>query len=87
MLYARQFFSNSTAACHCCVMSEWEVLLCSVQVIAALCLYNSLWPQNLPGRESSVYVLCPIISIAARGQRFPAIPTKLVAGLEPHFWR
>lgn len=69
------------------VMSEWEVLLCSVQVIAALCLYNSLWPQNLPDRESSVYVLCPTISIAAQGQSFPAIPTELVAGSDPHFWR
>ena len=69
------------------VMSEWEVLLCSVQVTAALCLYNSLWPQNLPDRESSVYILCPSTSAAARGQSFPAIPTELVAGLEPHFWR
>lgn len=87
MLHARQLFSESAAACHCCVMSEWEVLLCSAQVTAALYLYNSLWPQNLPARESSVYVLCPIISMAARGQSFPAIPTELVAGLEPHFWR
>lgn len=69
------------------VMSEWEVLLRLVQVIAALCFYNSPWPQNLPVRESSVYVLCPIISVAAQGQRFSAVPTKLVAGLEPHFWR
>lgn len=26
------------------VPSEWEVVLCSMQVIAALCLYNSPWP-------------------------------------------
>lgn len=68
------------------VMSEWEVLLCSVQVTAALCLYNSLRPQNLPPWEPSVYVLCPVISVAARSQSFCAVPAELVAGLETHFW-
>lgn len=60
--------------------SEWEVVLCSMEVIAALCLYNSLWPQILPDWEPSVYVLCPISSVTAQGQNFPAIPTELVMG-------
>lgn len=48
-----------------------------MQVIAALCLYNSLWPQNLPDWETSVYVLCSISSVTAQDQNFPATPTKL----------
>lgn len=80
--------SSATALQHVItVTSEWEVVLCSMQVIAALCLYNSLWPQNLPVWESSVYVLCPISSVTAQDQNFPAISTELVMGLEPQFWR
>lgn len=33
VLPTSQLFSPSTDAGHCCVLSEWEVLLCSVQIL------------------------------------------------------
>lgn len=79
MLHTGQLLSPSAAAGHGCVMSEWEVLVCSVQVIAALCLYNSLWPERLPRQDSSV--LCvPSSALLLRARAvLPSLPSLLQA--------
>lgn len=79
MLHTGQLLSPSTAAGRGCVMSEWEVLVCSVQVIAALCLYNSLWPERLPRQDSSV--LCvPSSALLLRARAvLPSLPSLLQA--------